>query len=96
MRWSSSGFRFRKQDQRYQLEGIPQRIGWQDAELTLLEILEELRLTSLEPMPEAFRRIFASIACKQAFRTGDAFTVAQAADLIREMARKQINNVPAR
>ncbi|HQC37482.1 MAG TPA: hypothetical protein PLF98_04160, partial [Thermotogota bacterium] len=45
------GFRFRKQDQRYQLEGIPQRIGWQDAELTLLEILEELRLTSLEPMP---------------------------------------------
>ncbi|HNR63132.1 MAG TPA: DNA mismatch repair endonuclease MutL [Thermotogota bacterium] len=88
------GFRFRKQDQRYQLEGIPQRIGWQDAELTLLEILEELRLTSLEPMPEAFRRIFASIACKQAFRTGDAFTVAQAADLIREMARKQITTCP--
>jgi len=88
------GYRFRKQDQAYQLEGIPQKIGLLDAEPMLLEVLEELRLTTLEPVPEAFRRIYASVACKQAFRTGDAFTVAHAYDLISEMTKRQIKTCP--
>jgi len=88
------GFRFKKQDQRYLLEGIPQKIGLQDGESILLDILEELRLSTIEPMPEVFRRIFASVACKQAFRTGDTFTVAQAEDLVSLIGRKGITTCP--
>jgi DNA mismatch repair protein MutL len=88
------GFRFENSSRRFMLTGIPVKIDINEAESVFFDVIDGLRLSEIEPLPEVYRRIFASIACKQAFRTGDAFTMENAFHLLSEMQRKNIQTCP--
>ncbi len=88
------GFDYKLSEQKAHIKGIPNLIRQQDAREVFKEIIDELRLTDLEKESEVYDNIYATIACHNAFRTGDFITLDQAEDLIKEMKTYDVFSCP--
>lgn len=88
------GFDYELTEKNARIKGIPNLIRQQDAPQVFKEIIDEFRLTDLEKESEVYDNIYATIACHNAFRTGDFITIAQAQDLLKEMKAYDVFSCP--
>lgn len=88
------GFDYKLFEQKAHIKGIPNLIRQTDATEVFKEIIDEFRLTDLEKESEVYDNIYATIACHNAFRTGDFITVDQAKDLLKEMKSYDVFSCP--
>ncbi len=88
------GFDYKLSEQKALIKGIPNLIRQTDAREVFDEIINEYRLIDLEKESEVYDNIYATIACHNAFRTGDFVTAAQAKDLLKEMKDYDVFSCP--
>ncbi len=88
------GFDYELFNKRTKITGIPNLIRQTEAREVFTEIINEFRLTDLEKESEVFDNVYATIACHNAFRTGDFITIEQAEDLLKEMKTYNVFSCP--
>lgn len=88
------GFRYEQIGDSGKLLSIPSKVPVYEASTVFLQVLEEFRLSSLERSDHITDHVYASIACKQAFKTGENFTVQNGIDLLKEMEKRHITTCP--
>ena len=93
-RFTNLGFDYSIRDGKVLVSGVPNIINLRDVETVFKEILDELRLIEFEPESKVFDSIYATIACHNAYRTGDFVTSEEAIALIKEMRQYEVFSCP--
>ncbi len=88
------GFDYELEGAKAQIVGIPNLISINDVVEVFREIIDEFRLTELEKESDILDNVYATIACHNAFRTGDFVTPEQAQDLLRQMRTYKVFTCP--
>jgi DNA mismatch repair protein MutL len=76
------------------ITGIPNLIKKDEAIAVFKEIIDELRLMELEKESKVMDNVYATIACHNAFRTGDFVNTDEAHELIRQMDEYEVFSCP--
>jgi len=95
LKFEELGFVYRIiDDERVEITGIPNLIGKKEVEEVFNEIINELRLIDLEKESKVMDNIYATIACHNAFRTGDFVNEEEAGELIKQMDEYEVFSCP--
>ncbi len=82
------------EDESLEITGIPNLIDKKQVEEVFTEIIDELRLLELEKESKVLDHVYATIACHNAFRTGDFVNESEAEELIRQMDEYEVFSCP--
>ncbi len=88
------GFDFKAYGDTVSIDKIPDFQSISSAETTFKEIVEELRMLEIEEETLVFDRIFATMACRSAFKTGDLISKKDAEDLLKKIEEYNIFSCP--
>ncbi len=88
------GFKFDETENGVRIKAVPQMLPVDVAQEMFMEILEELRLSRFESIPEVLKKILADMACKSALRTGDSISDLDAQEMLKELQIKGLTSCP--